>query len=171
MAANVVVRDARADDAAAIAHLAQANGRVAVELAPELFRVPDAEGLVDFIAEDEDWRAEATNLALVADVAGEVAGYLEASIQPPLESAPWQGQHDLAETRLFINYVGRAPAHQRRGVATALVEAAEAWGCELGATVATLDTWIDSPMSVPLWERRMGWGYHRRSIIFRKLLG
>jgi GNAT superfamily N-acetyltransferase len=168
VASAVVVRDARTDDASAIARIGQENSKRHVELAPALFRIPDEEGLVEFIASDSEWRADPANLALVAEVDGDVAGYLEASLQPPLDSARWQGQRDLGETRLFINYVGTAPAHHRRGVATALVEAAEAWGRERGATVATLDTWIDSPMSVPFWERRMG--YARRSIIFRKPL-
>jgi ribosomal protein S18 acetylase RimI-like enzyme len=163
-----VVREARADDAAGIAHLDQENARRHVELAPELFRVPDEDGLVEFIADDADWRAEPTNLALVAEVDGEVAGYLEASLQAPLDTARFQGQRDLGETRLFISYVGTADAHKRRGAGTALVEAAEAWGRERGATVATCDTWIDSPLSVPFWERRMG--YARRAIIFRKPL-
>jgi hypothetical protein len=34
--------------------------------------------------------------------------------------------------------------------------------------VSLLDTWADSPVSVPFWERRMG--YSRRSIVFRKAL-
>jgi GNAT superfamily N-acetyltransferase len=168
VAAEIVLREARTEDAAGVARLGQENARLYVDLAPELFRIPDPEGLIEFIADDADWRAEPTNLALVAEVDGEVAGYLEASVQPPLDSARFQGQRDLGETRLFINYVGTADAHKRRGVATRLVEAAEDWGREQGATVAICDTWIDSPLSVPFWEERMR--YARRSIIFRKLL-
>ena len=168
MAVGVVVREARAADAAGIARLGQENARLHVGLAPELFRLPDEDGLVEFIAADSDWRADPANLALVAALDGDVAGYLEASVQPPLESARWQAQQDLAEPRLFINYVGTGDRYKRRGVATSLVETAEAWSRERGATVAVCDTWIDSPMSVPFWEERMG--YARRAIIFRKPL-
>ena len=69
---------------------------------------------------------------------------------------------------LFVNAVLTATAFRRRGVATRLVERAEEWGREQGADVALLDTWADSPVSVPFWERRMGYG--RRSIVFRKRL-
>jgi hypothetical protein len=37
-----------------------------------------------------------------------------------------------------------------------------------GAVVAVCDTYIDSTLSVPFWEERMG--YSRRAIIFRKPL-
>jgi GNAT superfamily N-acetyltransferase len=138
-----------------------------VELAPELFRVPDEEGLAEFferaIVEDS---ARSDFLALVAEIDGEVAGYLEAQLLPPLETARWQSGPDLARTRLHINALGTAQEFQRRGIATKLVEAAEEWGRDHGATVATCDTWIDSPMSVPFWEQRMN--YERRAVILRK---
>ena len=105
----------------------------------------------------------------MAEVEGQVAGYLEASIQEPLESARWQSQRDLARRRLFINYVGTADRFKRQGVATRLVHAAEEWGRARGAVVAMLDTFVGSDLSVPFWEERMG--YDRQAIIFRKPLG
>jgi GNAT superfamily N-acetyltransferase len=68
----------------------------------------------------------------------------------------------------MISFVGTADAYKRTGVATQLVEAAEAWGRSKGATVAICDTYIHSPLSVPFWERRMG--YARRALVFRKVL-
>lgn len=165
---DVVVREFRAGDGRGISRLSLENGAYYARLAPELFKVPDEEGLAEFMESDSEWRAAENNLALIAEVDGEVAGYLEASMQPPMESARWQGQRDLGEWRLFINYVETADAHKRRGVATKLVEAAEAWGRSKGAAVAVCDTYIDSPLSVPFWEGRMG--YRRRGIIFRKPL-
>lgn len=89
-------------------------------------------------------------------------------IQRPMESARWQSQRDLGVIRLFIAFVGTADRFKRTGVATILVEAAERWGRERGARAVTCDTWIDSPLSVPFWERRMR--YSRRAIILRKEL-
>ena len=54
------------------------------------------------------------------------------------------------------------------GVASQLVDAAEEWGRSKGATVAICDTFIDSPLSMPFWEERMG--YERKAVIFRKPL-
>jgi GNAT superfamily N-acetyltransferase len=164
----VAIREARADDAVGIARLSRENNIYYVELAPEFFRLPDEEGLVEFIESGREWREGPDALALVAEDNGAVAGYLEASLQRPDETARWQGQRDLSDTRLFINFVGTADAYKRQGVATKLVEAAEQWGRDRGAVVALCDTFIDSPVSVPFWERRMG--YERRAIIFRKRL-
>ena len=45
----VTIREARDEDAVGIARLGQENSRYYVQLAPELFRVPDEEGLIEFI--------------------------------------------------------------------------------------------------------------------------
>lgn len=164
----VTIREACDDDAPGIVRLGQENGAYYVRLAPEYFRVPDEDGLVEFIENDREWRESPDTLALVAEDDGAIAGYLEASIQRPDETARFQGQRDFSTIRLFINYLGTADAYKRQGVATRLVRAAEEWGRESGAVVALCDTFIDSPVSVPFWEQRMG--YQRRAIIFRKPL-
>ena len=48
-----------------------------------------------------------------------------------------------------------------------LVEAAEAWGRDRGATVALMDTYADSPVSVPFWHGR---DYRTRNVIMHKRL-
>jgi hypothetical protein len=53
---TVAIREARAEDAAGIAQLSRENSRYYVQLAPELFRLPDEEGLVEFIESDHEWR-------------------------------------------------------------------------------------------------------------------
>jgi ribosomal protein S18 acetylase RimI-like enzyme len=166
--ATVTVRGARAEDAAGIARIGQENGEYYARLAPELYRVPEEEAAIELIANDDEWRSLPTSLALVADAEGQIAGYLEATLQEPIESASAQGQRDVGKTRLFINYVGTANEFKRQGVATELVQVAEEWARANGAEVALCDTWIDSPLSVPFWEERMG--YERRAIIFRKQL-
>jgi len=78
------------------------------------------------------------------------------------------GNRDLRERRLYINALLTAEAHQRTGVGTRLVEAAKSWAREQGVMLALCDTFVDSPKSVPLWEKRMG--YERRSVHLRKRL-
>jgi GNAT superfamily N-acetyltransferase len=165
---TITVRDARDDDAGAIASLARENSAYYAQLEPEYFRRPDEDGFVAFIENDREWRARSDTLALVAESEGAVAGYLEASLRFPDATARWQGQRDLSKIRLFINFVGTADAYKRQGVATTLVLAAEEWGRERGAVVSVCDTFIESPLSVPFWEQRMG--YKPRAIIFRKRL-
>jgi len=166
--ADVLVRSFREGEGLGVARISAENGAYYARIAPDLFKEPDVEGMADFIEGDLEWRNSPANLALIAEIDGKVAGYLEASVQAPLETARWQAQRDLREPRLFINFVGTADTYKRMGVATQLVEAAETWGRLKGAVVAVCDTYIDSPLSVPFWEERMG--YSRRAIIFRKPL-
>jgi GNAT superfamily N-acetyltransferase len=101
-------------------------------------------------------------------VDGEPAAVLGARILAPDDDASHQIQRDAGSTRLRIEYLVTAAAHRRRGLATQLVEAAEAWGRDRGATVAETWTYHRSPMSLPFWERRVGYG--ERSVNLRKPL-
>lgn len=161
-----MLRPATRHDAPALVDLSHESSETYARLAPELFVEGDRDGFADWIV--AVWDDGEDTLALVAEIDGRVAGYLEATIQHPENWSRFFGSRDLRSRRLFINAVLTAEAHRRRGVATSLVEAAERWGRDRGATVAILDTYADSPLSVPFWEKRMG--YARRTIVFRKAL-
>ena len=163
-----MVRDFRPGDGPGVSRISLDSGAYYARIAPEHFKVPDEDGLAEMMERDSEWRESDDNLSLVAEIDGQVAGYLEASMQEPIETARFQTQRDLAKPRLFISYVGTADAFDRMGVATRLVEAAEEWGRSKGAVAAVCDTYIESPLSVPFWEERVG--YERRAIIFRKAL-
>jgi GNAT superfamily N-acetyltransferase len=164
----LIIREYREGDAVGIVQISRENARFYAKLAPDYFKVPDDDGFVELIETDGGWRDDPANLALVAEVDGRVAGYLEASVPPAVETARWQAQRDLGQVRLAINFVGTGDDFKRRGVATRLVEAAEAWGRSKGAQVTVCDTYVDSPLSIPFWEQRMG--YERRAVILRKPL-
>jgi GNAT superfamily N-acetyltransferase len=166
---TIAVRAPRPGDGPGLAEMHLGTSAYHVEIAPDVYRLPDEEGLVDFFERGiEKGSTTQDFLALVAEVDGVVAGYLEAQLLPPLETARWQSHPDLFGPRLSINALATARPYQRRGVATRLVQAAEDWGRERGATVVICETWIDSPMSIPFWERRMG--YERRAVVLRKPL-
>jgi GNAT superfamily N-acetyltransferase len=163
---EIRLRPGTVEDAKALVRLSLESSSYYSRLAPEFFAPGEQEGFDEWIA--AEWDDGPNTLALVAEIEGDVAGYLEATIQEPPEWGRFFGSRDLHVRRLFINAVLTSEAYRRRGVATRLVEAAGDWGRERGATVALLDTFYDSPVSVPFWERRMG--YRRRAIIFRKPL-
>jgi GNAT superfamily N-acetyltransferase len=165
---STVLRDRREEDAKGIARLSIESSVYYSQLAPDLFTPAQEDGLAEWIARDIGWLSRPTSFALVAEIDGEVAGYLEASIQEPEDAARFSGSRDLRERRLYINYVVTAEAHKRRGVATRLVEAAEDWARRQEVTLSLCDTYIGSPQSVPFWEKRMG--YEQRSIRLRKRL-
>ena len=107
-------------------------------------------------------------LRLVADLDGQVAGWLTARVEHPAPGAARQMVREPGWTRLHIDALLVDQAVWREGTGTALLTAAEAWGRDRGAEVVRLDTYADSPVSVPFYERRMG--YQRRSIVFQKWL-
>jgi GNAT superfamily N-acetyltransferase len=163
---EIAVRAARPGDGEAIARQSRDSGAYYRRLAPDDFRLPDEDGhsewLDSFLPADGE-----REIALVAEIDGEVVGYLEARLEEPLESARYQTNPELAERRLLIDALITARSHWRRGVGSALVDAAESWGRERGATVAVMDTYADSPVSVPFWQGR---GYNMHAVVMRKRL-
>jgi GNAT superfamily N-acetyltransferase len=161
------IRRAVAADAAAIARTHSDNAAYYAGLAPDLFRRPDEDGLVEFVEPTPADNSE-RSLLLVAEVEGEVVGHLFAELFTPRDADRYQSPVELSEVRLLVQALSVLKSHWRRGVATALVEAAEEWGRERGATVALCDTWPESPVSLPFWTRRMG--YATRSVRLSKRL-
>jgi len=163
----IVVRNARQGDGKALARIHAEVARYYLELAPDYFQIPTLEEF----AEELDAKArgtDSTTLKLVAEIDGEVVGALLARLLPPEDEAARQTSRDPGETRLRIDYLATSAASRRQGVGGHLVEAAEAWGRNAGATVAETWTYHRSPLSVPFWEERMG--YEGRSVYLRKPL-
>ena len=70
---------------------------------------------------------------LVAERDGAVIGMVEAAVLRPAPDAHRQIQRDLSRTRLAVNLLVVTEGYRRRGVGTALMEAAEEWGRGGGA--------------------------------------
>lgn len=73
----------------------------------------------------------------------------------------------LGKPRVYVNHLMVSPKFRRRGVATALMDAAEGWARKQGAGSIALDTYAESPLSVPFYEAV---GYERASIVLEKRL-
>jgi GNAT superfamily N-acetyltransferase len=163
----VTIRDARAGDAEAVAGAWLDAADFYAGLEPRVFQIPRADGLAGV------WResltgAEPGSLQLVAELDGEVIGYLAARLEPPEPGADFQLTRDQGWTRLLIDVLVVLRERWRHGAGAALLTAAEAWGRERGARMVRLDTYAHSPVSVPFYEQRMG--YQRRAIVFEKPL-
>jgi GNAT superfamily N-acetyltransferase len=142
-------------------------GAYYADLDPAHFQVPSTDGLAEsFEAGYEPGREDV--LRLVAEVDGLVAGWLTARIEHPGASAAHQIVRELGWTRLFVDALMVDQALWRQGIGTALLTAAESWGRDRGASVVRLNTYPNSSVSVPFYERHMG--YQRRSIFFQKPL-
>ena len=161
----VTIRAPRPGDGAGMARVWLSAAAYYAGLDPAHFQVPPAEGEsfeASFGTGGED------ELMLVADLDGQLAGWLTARIEHPAPGAARQMTREHGWTRLHIDalLVDQAAWHQ--GLGTALLTAAEDWGRGRGAQVVRLDTYADSPVSVPFYERHMG--YRRRAVVFQKPL-
>jgi GNAT superfamily N-acetyltransferase len=163
----IEVRRATGADADAIVRLHADASAYYAELEPALFQAPDLDGYAEIVARDLAG-SDDTILDLVAEVDGEVVATLYARLIEPPEHAQYAYPRDVTRTRLEIAYLATSASHRRTGAGKALVEAAEAWGREHGATVAEASTYHRSMLSVPFWTD--GAGYAPRSIVFRKEL-
>ena len=162
------IRPPRAGDGAGLAQSWLDAGIYYSQLAPELFQIPEEEGLAASF-EEGLLKTPSDELFLVAEYSGQAVGFIEAAIEPPLPTAARQFVRDLAVSRLNIHALVVQRAYWRHGIGRQLLTAAEEWGRNGGARIALLDTFSESPISVPFYEQRMG--YRRRSIHYHKLLG
>ncbi len=163
----VTVRAPRPGDGAGMARVWISAAAYYADLDAEHFQVPPGEGLAEsFEAGLRTVSQDA--LTLIADLDGRVAGWLTACIERPAPGAAQQMTREHGWTRLHIDALMVDQGAWHQGVGTALLTAAEGWGRDRGAEVARLDTYADSPVSVPFYERHMG--YRRRAIIFQKPL-
>lgn len=165
---EITVRPWRTGDGEGLASAWLDAARYYAELAPDTFRVPDADGLPEFFERRMAEDGEAGELHLVAEVGDQVVASAWARIEPPVDSARYQLQRQLTQTRLIVDGIVVAEAFRRSGVGVRLMDALETWGRERGATVALLDTYPESAVSLPFFQERMG--YRRRSLRLLKAL-
>jgi GNAT superfamily N-acetyltransferase len=163
-----MVRKIRRGDGEGCARAWRDAGRYYAALVPEVIKEPDTEGLVEWFERGIGGSRDDDTLWLVAEDGGQVVGFIEASVTRPFPDAGWQLQRDVSQVRLVISALAVVEEFWRQGVGTALMESAEAWGKQRGATVAVTDTNLSSPLSVPFYESRMG--YRRQAVILRKRL-
>jgi GNAT superfamily N-acetyltransferase len=165
---SVEIRETRPGDGPGLARAWLDNARYYVERFPADFRIPDEDGLVEWFESSLRCGRGPDELDLVAVVDGEVAAFAYARLTEPDEHAARQMLAPYVERRAQVEALGTADAYQRRGLATQLVEAVEAWARERGAVSISTTTYIESPVSVPFWEQRMR--YRRRGITLVKQL-
>jgi GNAT superfamily N-acetyltransferase len=164
----VEIRDARPGDGEALAAIWLEVGRLYASLDADEFRVPEPDGLVGWFEEILARPPARDRIHLVAVVEGEIAGAVSAYLEEPDPAAQRQILAELALRRVFVNAVEVAERFRRRGVATALVDAAETWARDAGAELIATSTWVEGPLALPFWEQRMG--YRRRSVELEKRL-
>ena len=107
-------------------------------IAPDVFDAPvDPRLLVAYLKEPNHFMV----LAFEGDtVVGQCAAVLH--------------RHPDKPTELYVDEVGTASTHRRRGVARLMLDAMFAWGRELGCTEAWLGTELDNTAARSLYDGR-----------------
>jgi ribosomal protein S18 acetylase RimI-like enzyme len=165
--ADVEVREATVADAGAMAGLWRDTGEHLAALEPDVFQVPEADGLSDFFRGLLSRPRPADVARLVATAGGDVVGAVQAHVENPVDFAGFQVQRQLARHRLYVDSLAVAQSARRRGVGRLLMTAIEEWGRDRGAMHVVLDTFARSPLSVPFYRHL---GYEEHAIIFHRAL-
>jgi GNAT superfamily N-acetyltransferase len=162
------IREPQPGDGAGMARIWVMAGEYYAELDPELFQVPSDEGLTErFDRSIVDERAEHA-LQLVAEEGGRIVGMIAARLEDPVDNPEMQLVRYLGRRLVVVDLLIVDRSRWREGIGTRLMEEIERWGRERGAALARLDTFVQSRVSMPFYERHLG--YRRRSVIFEKPL-
>jgi GNAT superfamily N-acetyltransferase len=164
---TVSIRRARRGDGEGVAEVWRRVGAYYAALDPGYFQPPDTTGLAGGL-DGVIQRGGDDALALVVELDGHVMGWLSARVARPAEHARAQMMRQQGWIRLVVDALIVDPSAWRRGAGRALLEVAEEWGRERGAQLVRLETYADSPVSVPFYEQ--GMGYSRRSVVYEKRL-
>jgi GNAT superfamily N-acetyltransferase len=165
---DLTIRTPHAGDGDGLARGWLDAGAYYAKLNPDLFQIPEGDGLAPWLEEQVLSHSSDNSLTLVAEMDQQAVGYISATIQPPDAAAAFDMLRDWGLVRMVIGALIVQEAYRHQGVGTRLMQAAEEWGRSKGAVIALLDTYIDSPLSMPFYEVHMG--YSRRALRFRKEL-
>ncbi len=161
---NVFLRTPHAGDGDGLARCWLDAGTYYAAVNPDLFQVPEADS-----RELEEWLLHKTSedtFVVVAEGDDQVVGFAVAVLQHPSPAAAKNFVRELSQTRVVVDILVVQTAYRRHGIGTRLMEAVEDWARAKEASGMLIDTYIESELSVPFYERRMG--YKRRAVRFRK---
>jgi ribosomal protein S18 acetylase RimI-like enzyme len=147
--AEVEVRRATPDDVGALADVYQASAEHHVRLDPSLYSTPD------FLALKERYRKRmplpATEEILVAEVDGDVVGWIELHLRPASGQPRMMRDADTVEIDVAV-----LPQHRGHGVGGRLMAAGEKWAAEKGAGLITMETHVANVDAIRFYQERHG---------------
>lgn len=168
----IEVREPRTTDASGISRAWEDAREFYSDLDPQAFLPPnhDDAGLGEaFCGRLIEEASKPNRFVRVASEIDDVAiGFITASLVEPTDTSGRQLMREEGERRARIDALVVQRSQWRRGAGRALVEAVESWANDAGASLLILNTYANSPVSVPFYEAL---GYEDRAIVFLKYLG
>lgn len=158
----IQIRPATIGDSDALAEVYLSSARHHARVDPEYYHVPDREAVIRHLREALSADNPARTLRLVAEVESVVVGCAEVTLQSP--NAASMIRPTVAAS------VGLAVLKDQRGggIGSRLMEAAEDWARERGATLMLLDASAANADALRFYEQRHG--YRLRGVLMTKEL-
>lgn len=160
--AGIQIRPATIGDCGALAEVYLSSARHHTGLDPGYYHVPDREALVSHLREVLSADSPERRVRLVAEVEGVVLGSAEVTLKSPNPAS-------MIRPTVAAS-VGVAVLDDQRGggIGSRLMEAAEDWARERGATLMLLDASAANRDALRFYEQRHG--YRLRGVLMTKEL-
>jgi GNAT superfamily N-acetyltransferase len=149
--ATLTIRPAVPEDADGITRTFLESAEYHANLEPERYWIPSAESISARYREDRQHPSDAEAITLVAELAGEIVGFIDARLEQSLDVM----HRDL--TFCFIADIAVSRRHQSQGIGGRLLEAAEDWGRGHGAHFSSLQYLAANTRAGAFYQRRMGY--------------
>jgi ribosomal protein S18 acetylase RimI-like enzyme len=156
----MTIRPARPEDAEGITRVYMQSAEHHAQLDPGRYFVPSADAIRTRYR-DGLQHAGADAITIVAELDERIAGFIDAR----LDRSPDPMHRDLAYCHIID--IAVAESHRHQGIGTQLMRAAENWGREQGATLASLEYLVGNTRAAASYQRI---GYSTAAIIAIKRL-
>jgi GNAT superfamily N-acetyltransferase len=160
--AQASIRAATIDDVEALADVYLSSARHHTALDPEFYALPDRDAVVNHLGEALEREDDADVVRLVVEVDGLVVGSADVELRSPNPSSI------LRPGRAASVGMAVLEGHRGVGIGSRLIEAAETWARERGATLMLLDASAANVGALRFYERRHG--YRLRGVLLTKQL-
>jgi ribosomal protein S18 acetylase RimI-like enzyme len=158
----VQIRPAVAGDAEGISRVFLESAEHHARIDAGRYYVPDRQAIVERYRRGQQHPVAGPGaITLVAEVGGEIAGFLDARLDEPFDAM------HRPMTYCFVADIAVAAAHRSLGIGQQLMRAAEEWGSRHGAEFVSLEYHVANHRAAAFYERM---GYQPASMVAIKWL-
>lgn len=159
--AAITIRPATAEDAGGITRVYLESADYHAGLDPERYWIPDADAIRARYRQGRRHPPHTEAITLIAELVGEIVGFVDVRLQ--------RSPDPMHREMLYCHIVEIAVSSRVRGqgIGAQLLRAAEDWGREHGADLASLEYLVNNKRAAALYERL---GYRAAAVTATKRL-